>query len=297
MVRNSLVIVLFTVLLAGAVGINSFGPQNYASNGKDLSGELVVTAESEEEAELTGPEIAEETAVDTGATFPEPDELSEEEAGETLADLPPAAAEILVSEVYRKIAMDVGIDPEDDSIMAIIAFLGSAYDAESLTQMARVFNLWNEAYLSEAEVKPLFNTRFDEQSGKVYLDGSEVYLLIPRYEMTTATLVPLEFSADFNLVEAADADMRTKQNTGIVIIEQNVSDLFPNAKIILQFGKDYVEFSPYISLKDGSLVLPEEVKDVSRLFSWQAIRRLEATPYHEGLYQLMYDLIHFPDIE
>lgn len=297
MVRNALVIVLFTALLVGSVGLNSFGPQNYASNGKDLSGELVVTAESEGETEATEAEIAEETTADTAATSPEPDELSEDDAGETIVDSSPAGTEILVSEVYRKVAMDAGIDPEDDSVMAIIALLGSAYDEESLTLTTRVYKLWHDAYLREAEVKPLFNTRFDEQSGKIYLDGYEVYLLIPRYEVTTATLVPLEFSADFNLVEAADADMRTKQNSGIVIIEQNVSDLFPNAKIILRFGKDSVEFSPYISLKDGSLVLPEEVRDVSHLFSWQAIRRLEDAPYHEGLYQLMYDLIHFPDIE
>ena len=52
---------------------------------------------------------------------------------------------------------------------------------------------------------------------------------------------------------------------------QNISDIAPNGKIIIRYRDDSFEFSPSISLKDGSLMLPEEVKDGEDVLDWDSL--------------------------
>lgn len=57
-------------------------------------------------------------------------------------------------------------------------------------------------------------------------------------------------------------------SSGTTFIMQNISDIAPNGKITIRYRDDSFEFSPSISLKDGSLILPDEVKDGEDILDW-----------------------------
>ena len=60
---------------------------------------------------------------------------------------------------------------------------------------------------------------------------------------------------------------------------QNISDIAPNGKITIRYRDDAFELSPSISLKDGSLMLPDEVKDGEEIFDWNSLVNKEIYSY------------------
>lgn len=60
---------------------------------------------------------------------------------------------------------------------------------------------------------------------------------------------------------------------------QNISDIAPNGKITIRYRDDAFEFSPSTSLKDGSLMLPDEVKDGEEIFDWNSLVNKEIYSY------------------
>lgn len=53
------------------------------------------------------------------------------------------------------------------------------------------------------------------------------------------------------------------------MICQNISDLGPNGKITIRYRDEVVEFSPELSLKDGSLIVPDGVIDGKDILDWE----------------------------
>lgn len=52
---------------------------------------------------------------------------------------------------------------------------------------------------------------------------------------------------------------------------QNISDIAPNGKITIRYRDDAFEFSPSTSLKDGSLMLPDEIIDGEDVLDWDSL--------------------------
>ena len=84
-----------------------------------------------------------------------------------------------------------------------------------------------------------------------YFSKGEYYLVIPRY-------------ADMRL-ELYQNNLETQTQTLVFaenicqpfLIQCNISDIFPDATISLTYDSQTVTFSPYISLKDGSVQVGE----------------------------------------
>ena len=105
----------------------------------------------------------------------------------------------------------------------------------------------------EAKDRAYFEEAYDLDDVPVhYVSGGEYYLIIPRYEDT--------------LVQLYRNDMATSRKTlfyeepdgGAFILCCNVSDIFPDVTVSLTHGGETVEFSPYISLKDGSVQVGQQ---------------------------------------
>ena len=60
-------------------------------------------------------------------------------------------------------------------------------------------------------------------------------------------------------------------SSGITFVMQNIRDIAPNGKIIIRYRDDAFEFSPSISLKDGSLILPDEIIDGEGILDWNSL--------------------------
>ena len=84
-----------------------------------------------------------------------------------------------------------------------------------------------------------------------YLSDGDYYLIIPRYSGTMLTLFRNDITTDQSTLIFEDPDCRP------FIIQCNVSDIFADATICLSYGDESVEFSPFISLKDGAVDIGE----------------------------------------
>lgn len=88
------------------------------------------------------------------------------------------------------------------------------------------------------------------------LNGWEYYLIIPRYEGDTVMVQPL-------VMEEESATLRAEGEAifydAPFVLCCNPSDIFPNVSVTLKHGEESVTFSPYISLRDGSIVTDARV--------------------------------------
>lgn len=97
-----------------------------------------------------------------------------------------------------------------------------------------------------------------------YLSSGDYYLIIPRYEGMELSLYANDFNTSDSTLFYQQADCQP------FIIQCNVSDIFPDATIELTYKGETVSFSPFISLKDGSLDIGEHGLDLTKPSSGSA---------------------------
>jgi len=114
----------------------------------------------------------------------------------------------------------------EDQLYAV-AYLGYGY-IENM-------DFYLENYLDEEEVP------------NYYFSGDEFYLIIPRYEEMEVRLYRNDLAT---MGKALEQECEAGKP---FIVQCNVSDIFPDVTVELTYNGETVEFSPYISLKDGSV--------------------------------------------
>ena len=87
------------------------------------------------------------------------------------------------------------------------------------------------------------------------MGGGEAYAIIPRFEEECITLYAVEMDENANIVKSETGT----QYNGAILLRCNESDIFCNVAVELKCGEDSVSFSPYISLRDGSVVTDERM--------------------------------------
>ncbi len=80
-----------------------------------------------------------------------------------------------------------------------------------------------------------------------YLSDGDYYLVIPRYDGMSLSL------SQGNIETLGSVLIFEDPNCQPFIIQCNASDIFADAIIHLTYGEEEAEFSPFISLKDGSV--------------------------------------------
>lgn len=91
-----------------------------------------------------------------------------------------------------------------------------------------------------------------------YLSSGDYYLIIPRYEGMELSLYTNDFNTSDSTLFYQETDCQP------FIIQCNVSDIFPDATIELTYQGETVSFSPFISLKDGSLDIGKHGLDLTK---------------------------------
>lgn len=91
-----------------------------------------------------------------------------------------------------------------------------------------------------------------------YLSKGDYYLVIPRYEDMTLRLYRNDMETMEPQLVYEDPACRP------FILQCNVSDIFADALVSLTYGEETVEFSPHISLMDGSVQVGEQGLDITQ---------------------------------
>lgn len=174
-----------------------------------------------------------------------------------------------ISQDYLRMARRLGVDPSDKNHKAFIIYLGQASDEASLKAPLEKLYAWSSIFLDYEDPKMLLAVDQAEGGDMPYLIGSECYLLIPKYRNASISLKELELSEDGKLKEVDNSYLDYISSSGTNLICQNISDITPNAKITIRYRGDVLEFSPSISLKDGSPNLPDGVTDGQAIIDWK----------------------------
>ena len=122
--------------------------------------------------------------------------------------------------------------------------------------------LYAVAYLGYITIEDmdyyLENYLDEEEIPQYYFSGEEYYLIIPRYG-------DMEVRLYRNDLATMGKTLEQECEAGKPFIVQcNVSDIFPDVTVELTYNGETVEFSPYISLKDGSVQVGEEGFDITK---------------------------------
>lgn len=91
-----------------------------------------------------------------------------------------------------------------------------------------------------------------------YLSDGDYYLVIPRYSGMKLALYHNDIKTLEPTLLYEDLDCQP------FILQCNASDIFADATISLTYGEETAEFSPFISLKDGSVEIGDQGLDLTR---------------------------------
>ena len=194
-----------------------------------------------------------------------------------------------ISAEYLKMARKLGIDPKDKNHKAFIIHLGAAFDEESLSATLEKLSAWTTIFLNFDDPNMLVSMKQSEGGDMPYLNGEECYLVIPKYRNASVSLKELEISQDGKLKEVANELLDFNASAGTTFVCQNISDIAPNGKITIRYRDDVIEFSPSISLKDGSLMLPEGVTNAEDILDWKSLA--QENIYSPRMFEIMKSII------
>ena len=90
-----------------------------------------------------------------------------------------------------------------------------------------------------------------------YLSSGDYYLIIPRYDGMKLSLYRGDIDSPEPTLIFEDPDCCA------FVIQCNASDIFADATVVFEYGGETVEFSPFISLKDGTLDVGERGLDIT----------------------------------
>lgn len=115
--------------------------------------------------------------------------------------------------------------------------------------------LYAVAYLGYQEMSSLdyyAGQYLDDEALPVhYLSDGDFYLIIPRYDGMELALCRNDLETSQPNLIYQDPDCRP------FILQCNASDIFADATVALSYQGDQAEFSPFISLEDGSVQIGE----------------------------------------
>lgn len=176
-----------------------------------------------------------------------------------------------ISPEYIKMARKLGIDPEDDKYKALIINLGATFDEDSLKKTLQKLDPWENDFNNFEDPSMLLTVKYDDQDENPYLNGQECYLVVPKYKYASVALKELEISGGGKLKEKDNDYMDYIATAGPTFFLQNISEIAPNAKIIIRYRDESFDFSPTISLNDGSMILPDEIYDAEDVLDWKSL--------------------------
>lgn len=187
-----------------------------------------------------------------------------------------------ISDLYKLVEKDLAKEVKEDN-KAFMIPLGAGYDEETLKAVLTRLKEVKEKYSYEKDLEELLML-VKSDDGNTYLVAQEFYLLVPKYDDADISLKELELSEEGTLDAVPNEALDGKIVHGPTIIVQNISDIAPNGEITIKDKAGEVKFSPYVSLKDGELMLDEGAVDASEVLSYDD----KADDYDEKLFEKIY---------
>lgn len=255
--RNTLLILMALVMILSAFACKKTDDHGDANLGADGNAN-----ENTEANESTNEENGEEA----------PEDIDREKENEDDG----------ISDLYKLVEKDLAKEVKEDN-KAFMIPLGAGYDEETLKAVLTRLKEVKEKYSYEKDLEELLML-VKAGDGNTYLMAQEFYLLVPKYDDADISLKELELSEEGELEAVPNEALDGKIVHGPTLIVQNISDIAPNGEITIKDKAGEVKFSPYVSLKDGELMLDEGAVDASKVLSYDD----KADDYDAKLFEKIY---------
>lgn len=187
-----------------------------------------------------------------------------------------------ISDLYKLVEKDLAKEVKEDN-KAFMIPLGAGYDEETLKAVLTRLKEVKEKYSYEKDLEELMML-VKGDDGNTYLMAQEFYLLVPKYDDADISLKELELSEEGELEAVPNEALDGKIVHGPTLIVQNISDIAPNGEITIKDKAGEVKFSPFVSLKDGELMLDDGAVDASEVVNFDD----KADDYDEKLFEKIY---------
>lgn len=168
--------------------------------------------------------------------------------GGLFSDTPP-----VVPETTTPTTPEVSLIQWEEQELFAVALLN--YDYEK-TEFDSVANDYLEQYLG---------CSLEDSAPRFELDGTELYLIIPRDPSVPVDIYELDFGVDD--LEKGEL-LYSVVDEPYFILNCNVSDLFANVLLEGTSNGEEYSFSPSISLRDGTLNAVTWMKDITSYPDW-----------------------------
>lgn len=187
-----------------------------------------------------------------------------------------------ISDLYKLVEKDLAKEVKEDN-KAFMIPLGAGYDEETLKAVLTRLKEVKEKYSYDKDLEELMML-VKGDDGNTYLVAQEFYLLVPKYDDADISLKELELSEEGELEAVPNEALDGKIVHGPTLIVQNISDIAPNGEITIKDKAGEVKFSPFVSLKDGELMLDDGEVDASEVLNFDD----KADDYDEKLFEKIY---------
>ncbi len=141
------------------------------------------------------------------------------------------------------------------SVIALIFLLTIYFSFENTTNYSSKLPFNNDKFLiaifdNENIVKKYYSNKELNKVKNIVISGINKFLIIPRYKGMEIEIYKQELKEEGEMKETL-----VEKVSEPFYLECNVSDLYSNAAIKIKYKDKTYNYSPYYSLKDGSLML------------------------------------------
>lgn len=158
------------------------------------------------------------------------------------------SSEVLQSESYKE-------SESSQDIFSSSSTVSEAADTEIKTISFADNQLYAVIYLGYRDMSQLasyLETYVDKINVPIYqVSDAEYYLIIPRYTNSNVKIYK-------NNMENSDSELLYEITGEAFVLQCNMSDIFADATVRIEYKDNYDEFSPYRSLKDSSVIIGQK---------------------------------------
>ncbi len=150
------------------------------------------------------------------------------------------------------------------SLIVVVMFIYAYVKNSRLTSYARDLEIYDTSKLIAIASITNYNDAYDKYLKIDYkvidATGEELYVIYPLLNNSKINIYKAELDDESNLVKK---DLIVSTNKPF-ILNCNISDIIPNTILEIEYNNKKYEYSPSISLKDGSISVLDYVWEIKK---------------------------------
>lgn len=150
------------------------------------------------------------------------------------------------------------------SLIVVVMFIYAYVKNSRLTSYAKDLEIYDTSKLIAIASITNYNEAYDKYLKIDYkvidATGEELYVIYPLLNNSKINIYKAELDGESNLVKK---DLIVSTNKPF-ILNCNISDIIPNTILEIEYNNKKYEYSPSISLKDGSISVLDYVWEIKK---------------------------------